>query len=104
MTVHYINITKEKFDPTSLTARYGDQVRFQLSERVDPANVNINGGTLFDGSNAFEVDTSGKEKLVISNPPSETQYKLSATLSITDSEVTALEQTGTMNGSITVIP
>ena len=103
MAVHHIRIKKDTFEPSSLIVKQGDQIQFHISERVHDARVRVSKGLLFDGDNEFVVGQDGHQKTISRVTVADT-YRLSTTRSLSPSEMKALEQTGTMNGSITVIP
>lgn len=102
MAVHQIKIKKGAFEPRSLNVKRGDMIKFQLFEREDPAAVSAV-GELFDGENSFEVGPTGKE-LAIRGTGGFTTYRLTTNLSVSFTEAVPPEQSGTVNGTITVIP
>jgi plastocyanin len=103
MAVHHMKIKKDSFDPRSLTVKQGDQIKFQLHDRADHARVEVSKGQLFEGDNAFVVGFDGCEKTIRTTTTTET-YRLSTRMSLSPEELSAYEQTGTVNGSIIVIP
>jgi plastocyanin len=104
MAVHYIKILKGAFEPRSLSVNRGDTIRFQLADREDPAEVTV-AGELFDGENLFQVGPAGHEK-AIRGGSGFTTYRLTTRLSADYQEDPSWtqEQSGTVNGTITVIP
>jgi plastocyanin len=104
MAVHTIKINKGAFEPRSLNVKRGDKIQFQLMDRDDPAQVKV-AGELFEDENQFEVGSSSKEK-AIRGTSGFTTYRLTTNLSLAYNEDPALarEQSGTVNGTITVIP
>ncbi|HLL02760.1 MAG TPA: hypothetical protein VK539_19410 [Myxococcaceae bacterium] len=103
MTVHQMKIKKGEFEPRSISVKRGDTIQFQLADREDPAQVNV-AGELFDGENLFEVGPSGKQ-VAIRSTCGHTTYRISMSLSAFFEEpAIAEEQSGTVNGTILVIP
>ena len=103
MAVHQMKIKKGEFEPRSLSVKHGDMIQFQLVEREDPAQVSV-AGELFDGENLFEVGPSGKQK-AIRGTSGFTTYRVSMNLSASFEDASmADEQSGTVNGTILVIP
>jgi plastocyanin len=104
MAVHHIKIKKGAFEPRSLSVSRGDKIKFQLADREDPAQVTVV-GELFEGDNLFEVGPGGQEK-AIRGTTGFTSYRLTTKLSVNFEEDAAFaqEQSGTVNGTITVIP
>ena len=98
-----MKIKKGEFEPRSISVKRGDTIQFQLSDREDPAKVNV-AGELFDGENLFEVGLSGKQ-VAIRSTCGFTTYRISMSLSAFFEEpAIAEEQSGTVNGTILVIP
>jgi plastocyanin len=103
MTVHHIKIKNDMFEPRTLTAKLGDQINFQLDGRAESATVRVTQGQLFEGENEFVVGRDGRAK-TISRTTSPQTYRFSTTPGLLPNEQVPREQTGTVNGSITVIP
>ncbi len=102
MTVHHIKIKNDMFEPRTLTVKLGDQINFQLEGREESATVHVTQGQLFEGENQFVVSRTGKDK-TISRSVRPQEYQFSTT-KIIPREKVPREQTGTMNGTIIVIP
>lgn len=104
MTVHQIKIKKDVFEPRNLEVRRGDKIQFQLLERPDSAQVSVVGELFADG-NQFEVGVSGKEKIISNTAITDRRYAITTGMSTAmGEEMKRLEQSGTVNGSITVMP
>jgi plastocyanin len=103
MVMHQMKIKKGEFEPRSLSVKRGDTIQFQLADREDSAHVSV-AGELFDGENRFEVGPGGKQQAIRGNCGVAT-YRVSMTLSASFEEpVMEQEQSGTVNGTILVIP
>ncbi|MFL5350836.1 MAG: hypothetical protein ACJ8AT_39200 [Hyalangium sp.] len=104
MAVHDIKIKQSAFEPSTLIARPGDRVRFQLAGRPDEAEVSV-AGAVFEDENLFVVGPDGKEKTIRSTI-SPRSYRLGTKVSkaFGAEGAPADEQSGTVNGTITVIP
>jgi plastocyanin len=106
MTVHQIKIKNKMFEPRTLKVKQGDQIQFQLDGRTDQAEVEVTQGQLFEGENKFVVGSEGKAKIISRSisPLSPQEYRFSTTPGLAPHEKVPQEQTGTMTGSIIVIP
>jgi hypothetical protein len=104
MAVHHIKIKQNAFEPSTITARPGDKIRFQLAGRPDAAEVSA-AGAIFEDDNQFMVGPDGKEKTIRSTI-SPSSYRLGTKVSMAfGAQGGAVdEQSGTVNGTITVIP
>lgn len=103
MAVHQIHIKGEAFEPRTLNVKIGDQIHFQLSGRDEAVKVQVAKGERLDGEAEFVVDKLGTKKTLLDVTVGKT-YWFSTQQAISKGELKAHEQTGTMNGSITVIP